>query len=614
MTMPQETVTDDVEALPVADTPRPRIDDPVAGQITRPRHTLVALAAFCAVLAVTEVVILAAAEWDLPELALWESIVVLYFASGLIALWRQPHNPFGSLLVLTGLVHWCSAMQTVPMLGLAPIGYLTKSLPLAIVVHVILAFPTGRLPNRRARVTVALAYLTSTLLELPAALLSESSPIRLPEDGPLTPVLSVLGTLQRPVGLFGLLLAMSVMWSRWITHRRYRDTRIGPVILYGFACLVGLTLTIVVRMLGAWSVGDPVILQKVAELQGCLIALLPVVFLIGVLTGSFGRTGELREFFEGVGGREPASAELDAAVGRAIGIPGSRVVYTADGAAGFVDSHGSPVAPTDGAHFYPIRYGDRVVGAIAYQPAPGVDGTLLESVAEASALVVSHRRTTASLHAALLELRRTDRALRQSRRRIAMAGDRERRRIARDLHDGLQQHAIALGLRAQELQLVAQDPTAVAVTATALRDGIVELLARMRDLVQGIMPAPLVERGVVSAVRALRGQLPIPLEVDVRGSARRLPAEIESTIYFVVLEGVTNAVKHAQASGVRVELTMAQDRVTATVHDDGIGGAAPGTGSGLLGLRDRLAAFGGSLAVDSESGHGTRLRITVPCG
>lgn len=613
MTMPQETAADAPRSHPDPDEPRPRVDQPVAGEFGRPRHTLVVLAAFCAVLAVSEAIILAAAGWDPPQLALWESIVVLYFASGLVALWRQPHNPFGSLLVLTGLVHWCSGMLTVPVLGLSVIGSLTKSLPLALTIHVILAFPTGRLPTRRARFTVVLAYLTSTVLELPSALRSTGL-IPPGDEGPAGALLAVLNALQRPAGLVCLLLAMSVLWSRWITRARYRETGVGPFILYGFACLGGLTLTIVARSLGTWSVGDPVVLQRIAELQGYLIALLPVVFLIGVLTGSYGRTGELREFFEGVGGREPTAAELDTAVGRAIGVPGSRVVYTVDGADGFVESDGSPAPAADDEHFYPISYGARVVGAVAYRPAPGVDPKLLGSVAEASALVVSHRRTTASLRAALRELRRTDRALRQSRRRIAMAGDRERRRIARDLHDGLQQHAMALGLRAQELQLIRQDPDAVAATATALRDGIVELLAQMRNLVQGIMPAPLVERGVVSAVLALRGQVPIPLEVDVQGSPRRLPAEIESTIYFVVLEGVTNAVKHARAGEVQVVLTMAPDLVTAQVRDDGIGGATPGGGSGLVGLRDRLAAFGGNLAIDSAVGRGTRLEMTVPCG
>lgn len=101
------------------------------------------------------------------------------------------------------------------------------------------------------------------------------------------------------------------------------------------------------------------------------------------------------------------------------------------------------------------------------------------------------------------------------------------------MHDGLRQHAMALGMRAQELQLGPPDPVAVAATAVALREGIVTLLVELRNLIQGIMPA-LVERGVGSAIRAMAAQVPVPLDVDVRGTPRRLPAEIQSTIYFIV--------------------------------------------------------------------------------
>ena len=612
--MPQDSVVDDVPSPRAREDSTAQLDEPVAAPVPRPRHTLVVLTAFCAVLAGTEVLILVAAGWDGLPLVLWESIVVLYFASGLIALWRQPHNPFGSLLLAAGIVHWCAGMATVQVVGLTTLGALTRSLPLAIMIHIILAFPTGRLPSRVARLAVVLAYLTSTVLQVPSVLLAASGPARGADPGPAAPLLDVLNALQRPAGLACLLLAMAALWSRWITRRRYRDNRLGPFVLYGFACLIGMALTVVARALDAASLGDPAVLQRIAELQGYLIAFLPVVFLVGMLTGSYGRTGELREFFASVGGREPAPAAFDAAVGRAVELPGSRVVYRADDSDDFVEADGAPVAPTAGEHYYPIRYGSVVVGAVAYRSDVGVDPKLLAAVAEASALVVSHRRTLASRQATLLELRRTDRALRQSRRRIALAGDRERRRIARDLHDGLQQHALALGLRAQELQLVRSDPDAVAATAGALRDGIVTLLAELRDLVQGIMPAPLVERGVVSAIRALSGRLPVPIDVRVTGEPRRLVAEIESTVYFVVLEAITNAVKHAHCTAITVRLELADDHVTAEVADDGIGGATVGAGSGLVGLRDRLAAFGGTLELTSGSGAGTVVRMMVPCG
>ena len=159
-----------------------------------------------------------------------------------------------------------------------------------------------------------------------------------------------------------------------------------------------------------------------------------------------------------------------------------------------------------------------------------------------------------------------------------------------------------------------QDPAVVAVTAGALRDGIMTLLTELRNLVQGIMPAPLVERGVFSAIRALPGQVPVPLDVDVQGRPRRLPSEIESTIYFVVLEAVTNAVKHAGAEQIKISVMISPDRITADVRDDGIGGAMVGAGSGLLGLRDRLAAFGGTLRLPPNPAMGLLSEMMVPCG
>lgn len=596
-----------------ADDPVP-VDDPVVAEPGRPRHTLVVIAAFCLVLCVTQVLMLDAAEWDPWPILLWESILGLYFVSGLIALWRQPHNPFGTLLILAGLGQWCAGLQTVPSLGLSMIGFLTSTLPLALMIHLILAFPNGRLPSRAARVAVIGAYLTSSALEVPLLLLSVTSPLRVVDSEPAA-LLGICVTVQRLAGLGCLLLAIVVIWTRWITMKRDREVRLAPFTLYGLACLIGMTLTVLTKLSGELSISSPDILKKIPELQAVLIAFLPVVFLVGVLTGSFGRTGELREFLTGIGGRMLSPRELDIAVGRAVGVPGCRVIYAAESGTGFVEADGPAVRDAaDGENRYPIRYRGTVVGAIVYRPAPEVDPRLLESVAEASAVVISHRRTVASLQAALLDLRRTDRALRQSRRRLALAGDRERRRIARDLHDGLQQNAIMLGMRAEQLQAADQDPTEMGRSARAVRDGVVGLLSELRNLIQGIMPAPLVERGIVSAIKALPGQFPVPVQVDIRGPARRLPAEIESTIYFCVLEAVTNAVKHAHASTIGVALTMTQDMVTAEIGDDGRGGAMPAAGTGLVGLRDRLSAFGGTLTLTSDLGSGTRLRMSIPCG
>lgn len=594
---------------------RPDRGGPARSDPARPGHLLLALGAFCTVLVLTHTAMLVAAQWDTATIVLWETTLALFFASGLIALWRQPHNPFGSLLLLAGLAQWCAGLQTVPVAGLAAIGTVCRTLPLAVTVHVILAFPTGRVAPGPARVAVVLAYLTSTLLEVPTMVLGGAGPLRMTDPAPAALLdAAVLG--QRLTGLSALVLAMSVVAIRLVRMKRTGQTQLGPFVLYAFACLVGLTLTLVARLIG--PVAGPELLQRTGPVQAVLVAALPVVFLFGVLTGSFGRTGQLRGFLEGMGERTMTPAELDGAVSRAIGVPGSRVVYRADvvgdGGLEYVDAAGTPVPPDPEAQaLFPIRHDGAVVGAIGYRPGAQVDPRLLESVADASALVISHQRTLASLRAALFDVRRTERALRQSRRRIALAGDRERRRIARDLHDGVQQHAINLGLLAQQLQRT-PDPAGTAASAAALHAGVITLLADVRNLIGGIMPAPLVERGIVSAVRALAGRSAVPVEVQVHGAPRRLAAEIESTVYFVVSEAITNTAKHARASTIRIVLTVTDQEVSAEIADDGIGGAAPGSGTGLVGLRDRVAAFGGTFNVTSPPGAGTRVRMMIPCG
>lgn len=214
---------------------------------------LVALAALCAVLWATEVILLSAAQWNPGSIVLWMSIVGLFFLSGLVALRRQPHKPFGTLLLLAGLAQWCAGLMTVPVLGLSVIGLLARSLPVALMIHVIVAFPTGRLTGRLARFTVALAYATSVLLEVPKALLDPTGPFLVAGETPAG-LLVAAGAGQRVFGLACLVLAMVTLWIRLIGRR---DSRLGPFILYGFACLVGMALAIVVRLLAGLSIQSP---------------------------------------------------------------------------------------------------------------------------------------------------------------------------------------------------------------------------------------------------------------------------------------------------------------------------------------------------------------------
>jgi PAS domain S-box-containing protein len=202
--------------------------------------------------------------------------------------------------------------------------------------------------------------------------------------------------------------------------------------------------------------------------------------------------------------------------------------------------------------------------------------------------------------------------LRVSRGRIVQAADAARRKIERDLHDGAQQRLVALTLQVRMARTrVDEDPSAAGPFLDALGDELREASAELRELARGIHPAVLTERGLDAAIAALATRAPLPVEIlDLPGE--RLPAPIEAAAYFTVAEALTNVAKYAQATHATVRAVCDDERLVVEVRDDGIGGADPGTGSGLTGLTDRLGACDGSLSVDSPAGEGTLVRAILP--
>jgi signal transduction histidine kinase len=199
-----------------------------------------------------------------------------------------------------------------------------------------------------------------------------------------------------------------------------------------------------------------------------------------------------------------------------------------------------------------------------------------------------------------------------SRARIVAAGDQARRRIERDLHDGTQQRLVSLvlDLRAAEAAVPPERPELRAQLDRAA-DGLTGALEELRELSRGIHPAILSEGGLAPALKALarRSSVPVELELDVPA---RLPEPVEVAAYYVVSEALANAAKHAQASVAQVEAQAHDGLLHLSVRDDGVGGAAPRGGSGLVGLADRVEALGGTIKVHSPPGHGTRLLIDLP--
>jgi signal transduction histidine kinase len=243
-------------------------------------------------------------------------------------------------------------------------------------------------------------------------------------------------------------------------------------------------------------------------------------------------------------------------------------------------------------------WGVTTAGSRLEQPLPADTEARLASFTELVAAAIANAESRA--------------ALAGSRARIVAASDETRRRIERDLHDGTQQELVSLGLALRAVQ--AAVPPQLGELNGQL-SGLAEWLARVsdqvREIAHGIHPAILSERGLEPALRALARRSAVPVKLHLRGK-RRLPEQVEVAAYYVVSEALTNAAKHAHASVVNVELDANDAIARLAIRDDGVGGADPRQGSGLVGLSDRIEALGGTLEVTSPTGNGTTLLIQIP--
>jgi PAS domain S-box-containing protein len=245
----------------------------------------------------------------------------------------------------------------------------------------------------------------------------------------------------------------------------------------------------------------------------------------------------------------------------------------------------------------PVRDGSgRVVGnMVAYT-----------DITERKAQAAEVHRLNAELHARLEELA-------ASRARIVAAGDVERRRLERNLHDGAQQRLVTLSLSLRAARVkVDSDPSAARAALADAGEELAVALEELRELARGLHPALLTERGLRAAVEGLVVRVPVPVEI-AEVSDERLPEPVEAAAYYLIAEALTNATKYAEASKVRVRVALSNGSAVVEVSDDGAGGADPAGGSGLRGLADRVETLGGSFEVVSPIGAGTLLRAEIPC-
>jgi signal transduction histidine kinase len=538
-------------------------------------------------------------------LFLYTGVGVLYALTGLLAWRRRPSNAFGAILLAGSLALLLSAFQDVDIPALVAVGLVTAVVPIAVILHVLLAFPGGRL-SRQALWLVLAGYAITGVLQAPRYLLSN-----LPEPGGVLQVahsaslITIDSHIQDGAGIIVIVLTALLLAQRLRATDGVRRRRLG--LLYGYGIFAILFLEISANLLPAlFSIGPvAVFVLQIATLAG-----VPVAFGLGVLRGGFAPTAELEELGAWLGGEDSIRPGLRDALAAALGDDSVELLFWSRDAERFVDAAGGlaalPAAGSGRGVVEVAMAGERV-GAINYDARLIVDPGLVRAAGRVVALAVERERLTA-------ELLTSREALRESRARIVAAGDQERRRIARDLHDGLQVQLVLLGIRAGQLAGAATMPSDLIAQATQVRVGLDAAAAELRSLVEGLMPALLIERGLSAATEELVDRLPLPARLELDADGATLTAAAETAGYFVVAEALTNAVKHSQARQLSVSLCHTVDTLRIEVRDDGIGGARPDGGSGLRGLADRLDVLGGRLDVVSVAGMGTRIVAELPCG
>jgi signal transduction histidine kinase len=565
----------------------------LAGQRPYGRAALVVTGLAVAGLAFgTMVLVLSASGRHATSTSTWFSGTVggLYLVTGVLAHAQAPDNRVGLLMVLVGIGWFAEDVQVSIHPVVHTVGLLLRSVASGFLVHLVLAFPNGTLRSTVDRAIVVAGYLTVLVI----------TPLTVPLMNTQTPNLWLVtdATEQLRVG-FGIgqvviaVAVVLVLAHRWVVASRPARRVLLPVYATG---LTG-AITSVVHPL----INDRPVQFVLEGIEHAATLALPVAFLAGVWRVRLGRTA-IGDLLLRLPGSSPT--QLRTLLARALGDPSLRVGYYRPAHDDYVDHDGLPLLQGR-QHLTVVERAGRRVAALIHDPAIREDRHVLAAVTAAAALELDNQRLAAEVRAQLVEVR-------ASRARIVAAGDEQRRRVERDLHDGAQQQlvTVALTLRLAQQQVGDSDPKLTELLGRGV-SGLEDALAELRELARGIHPAVLTEAGLLPALNALAGRSPIP--VELRDSpVPELTPPVQATAYYVAAEAVTNALKHARATRIRIEVHHDPDGLHVIVTDDGIGGADMSAGTGLLGLRDRVSAVDGELIVYSPPGAGTTLHAVLP--
>lgn len=540
-----------------------------------------------------------------------------FIGTGLVACWRRVENPVGALMTAVGFSYCISALIVSTEPVLFTIGLLFIPLPYAILYHILLAFPTGRLNTTVERWLVGVGYVSATVGHATAMLFQDTA--RVAPGTSTAPALpenvffvfhqpTVVRDLYRARFIVGLILILwlgALLVQRWRTAPTLQRRGMVPVFISG-GVVMGLFAIWYAANLADLSQYTQDVLERARVVA---LAGVPFAFLGGLLRSRVAQAGAVSTLVTqlSLNGQRRGLRDV---LADTLGDPSLGLAYWLPDRGVYVDADGHEVQvppPGSGRICTPIENNGRRIAALFHDASLAHEQDMIRTVGAAAALALENERLDAELRAKVEELR-------ASRARIVESGDAARRRIERDLHDGAQQRlvSLALTLRLARTRLDNAPDAARELLESAGRE-LEVALAELRELARGIHPAVLSERGLNDALHALTHRANVPVEL-IEVPAERLPKPLEAAAYFVVAEAITNVAKYAQASRASVAVRRDNGLVTVEVVDDGVGGADPTKGSGLRGLADRVSALDGRLEVLSKEGVGTTIRAVIPCG
>ena len=536
------------------------------------------------------------------QAALHAWLILPYILCGLFAWRRKPESRFGPLMIVAGFVTMLSAISAANSNLVFTVGRAFDLVPFAVFMHVFLAFPTGVLRSWGERLLVGATY-AAAFLNVVGLMLGGFDPGN---------AFAVIDVPELAADLLRVqLIAISVLFL------------VGFVVLVSRRGAPGRPLPTPVRVLVnffsvAFVMGAVLLLSLALEIPLAayltiqrtmffVVGLAPFVFLLAILDARLARSAvgdllvELRS--------QPAPSDLGEPLSRALRDPTVSLAYWLPQYDTWADQDGRAVSlpgPNEPRSVTLIDSEGGHLAALVHDPSLDDEPELLEAVGAAAGIALEKGRLQVELKAKLQELE-------GSRERVIEAGQQERKRLERNLHDGAQQRLVALSLELGVYAMrLANDPEAQSQIEAARKE-IAISLEELRDVARGLHPAVVTGHGLGVALQSLAAGSPVPVKLNV-AIGTRLDEPIEVAAYYVVSESLANIGKHAKAKSVTIDVIHEGDELVVEVVDDGVGGADSERGTGLRGLADRVEALGGRLRVWTPSGGGTRVRAEMPCG